>query len=129
MAVFSRQQATAAKLIKKNGTSATLRKFIPAAPDPTKPWVQQPASTVDYTIDIVMFPFDGRSDTYKMQSWSTKFTDIPTGVMQGYFTSKTVVPTLTDVIIINNKTYNLLSINTLAPNGDEVILFDVVLKS
>lgn len=129
MAVFARQQATAARLIKKNGASATLRKFIPAATDPDKPWIQVPASTQDTAIDIVLFPFESKTDSLKTQSWMQKFADIPTGVMQGYFTHKTVKPGLSDVIIVNGKTYTLLNIDVLAPNAREVILYDVVLKA
>ena len=129
MAVFARQQATAAKLIKKNGTTATLRKFISASTDPTTPWVQVPASTSDTTIDIVLFPFESKTDSLKTQSWMQKFADIPTGVMQGYFTHKTVKPSLTDVIIVDGKTYTILNIDVLAPNAREIILYDVVLKA
>lgn len=124
MAVFSRQQATAAKLIKKNGRQAVLRHFI-GATDPTKPWVQLPDTFVDLDVTIVVFPYT--ADSKHTAEWAKKDGDIMTGLSQALMTSKTVRPVLNDLMIFGGKTYSILNIDELAPNG-EPILYTIALK-
>lgn len=130
MAVFGRQQNSAEKLIKKYGANAILRKYTPASVDPLKPWVQVPASQEDTSIIVALFPFTSNSDSYKTQSWASKFGgDIPTGVEQAYVAAKNVTIDNSDTIHINGKAYTILNVNLLAPNAVEKILYDVVLKA
>ena len=68
MAVFARQQATAQKLIKKNGIAGVLRRTEPATPDPLKPWIQLPATTIELPVFVVVFPFDESRSSQKTAS-------------------------------------------------------------
>lgn len=125
MGVFSRQQATAERLIKKNGRSAVLRKFSNTT-DPDKPWVQTPNTITDVKVTIVTLPFV-TTILNLTQEWSRKNGDVMTGIVQALMSSKTVVPTLNDVVIYDNKTYNILNIEILSPNG-EPLLYTMALK-
>lgn len=125
--VYERQQATAKRMIAAKGMSAILSQVTPDFTDPDRPWVQIPGTTTNTNIKIVLLPFDSKFGQYKTQSWEKEFGDVPTGVTQGLMFLLGVVPKVNDTIIAQGVTYNIIDIDTLAPNG-ETILYTLYLR-
>lgn len=128
MAVFARQQATAQKLIKKNGIAGVLRRTLPSVPDPLKPWIQLPATTVELPVTVVLLPFDSRSISQKTRSWAQKNPEIATGLSEALMSDPSVVPQLNDFLVVGTRTFTVLDFDDLAPNLVEKILYTLTLK-
>lgn len=130
MPVFSRQQATAQKLIKKNGISGIIRRNVIAVADPLKPWVQVPDhnDVIQLPVYIVVFPFDARSSSQQTRAWAQSNPELVTGLSEGLMSSTQVIPKLNDIIIAGGRTFNVMAVNELAPNLVEKILFTLTLK-
>ena len=128
MSVFARQQATAQKLIKKNGIEGVLRRTSPAIPDPLKPWIQLPATTIELPVFVVVFPFDERSNSRKTRAWAKKNPDIITGICEALMSSTTVVPQINDLLIVGGRKFTVLDFDDLSPNIVEKILYTLTLK-
>ena len=128
MSVFARQQATAQKLIKKNGIAGVLRRTSPATPDPLKPWIQLPATTIELPVFVVVFTFDERSSSRKTRAWAKKNPDMITGICEALMSSTTVVPQMHDFLIVGNRKFTVLDFDDLSPNIVEKILYTLTLK-
>ena len=128
MSVFARQQATAQKLIKKNGIAGVLRRTSPATPDPLKPWIQLPSTTIEFPVFVVVFPFDESRSSQKTRSWAKKNPDMITGICEALMSSTTVVPQMHDFLIVGNRKFTVLDFDDLSPNIVEKILYTLTLK-
>lgn len=135
MARFARQQATALKLIALNGEDVVWRKLSSTTATNAKPWDQTPASLVetDYTTKMVFLPFNQKDLGYKTESWSKHQQETLIGLVEVLMPKVEFVPSVTDIVIRKDpetgldKVYSVLTMDTLAPNG-EIIMYTIVLK-
>jgi hypothetical protein len=135
MARFARQQETALKLISLNGEDVVWRKLSTTPAPGAKPWDQSPSSLVqeDYTVKMVFLPFNQKDLGYKTESWSKHQQESTIGLVEVLMPKVTFRPSITDVVIRRDpetgldKLYSVLTMDTLAPNG-EIIMYTIVLK-
>lgn len=135
MSRFSRQQATALKLISLNGENVIWRKMIVTEQPGAKPWEQgtQDVTTEDHTAKMVFFPFNQKDLGYKTESWSKHQQETLIGLVEVLMPKVDFVPSITDIVIRKDpetgadKAYSVLTMDTLAPNG-EIIMYTIVLK-
>lgn len=135
MARFAKQQATALKLISINGEDVVWRKLTTTPAPGAKPWDQSPSNVVedDYAARMVFLPFNQKDLGYKTESWSKHQQETLIGLVEVLMPRVDFIPSLTDIVIRKNpetgldKVYSILTMDTLAPNG-EIIMYTIVLK-
>jgi hypothetical protein len=123
MAVYSRQIATALRIIKAKGERCLWASRSAPTADPDKPWLSTPGTEVTYPdTPLVFFPLS--------RLWSdllgyTKGTEVVSGSTYGIMPAVSFSPQLTDIVTrTDGSTLAPLSIEPLAPNG-EVILYTI----
>lgn len=120
MTVYARQIATAKRLIAKYGATCTFRRLPDAPQDADKPWlVTSQGSQQSFAgIKVCILPYSRINRESQQQIGGT---EIQFGDFQGLMASQTFVPTLTDLIVQNGKTYRIKKITTLAPDGTDIL--------
>lgn len=122
MAVYARQAAAAARLIREKGQAVTWSRQVDGAPvDPAQPWKPGPASPVTATVAIVFLPED-RTNFELLRLFGD--TEVPKGKLIGLMAAQAFVPTLKDKVIRDGKALGIRTLDPLAPNG-EVILWTI----
>ena len=113
MGIYDRQIATAKRLIKAKGQLVIWRQPIDGAR--SKPWIANSASSADYNVSIAFFPYGTFTrETIK----ANRNTDVPTVMLYGLMPAVEFIPKIRDIVITPTDTYNVVSIDPLAPNGD-----------
>lgn len=114
MARFDNAIKLAQKLILKNGQSATLRKVQVGIPsDPTKPWATGLNTNTDTAVVAVFFDQKEKFETPETTRQSTQICYIAAGVLS--------IPDIDDLIIQNGQSWKIQDIETLAPNGQDIL--------
>lgn len=114
--IYQRQIDAAKRLIRSKGQLVLWRQFTDS-PTSTK-WKPEPAISTDYNVYVTFFPI---MSVMKEFLRYMKDSDVPVGSVQGYMAAQTFEPTLRDIVIAGSDTYNVKSINNLAPNGDTIL--------
>ncbi len=122
MAEYDRMISTAKRLITKKGAMITWRQVI-NVPNPSKPWetIQQ---TIDHTVPMVILPLDYQGREFLR----TLNNDVPVGDDYGLIPAVEFDPAVSDTVIAHGKTYQVNTVNLIAPNGQKV-LYTVTFKT
>jgi hypothetical protein len=120
MGVFDRATATALRLIKKNGQSVVWRSNFDGSPiDSLKPWNKSDVTPTDNNTVIVFLPIGARVErsTQRTQESDNVFT----GYQYGYMGKVSFPISIKDVVIRNGIELRIKSIDTLSPNGEQIL--------
>lgn len=124
MARFDRQVATAKKLIAKNGKDVIWRVPGFVTPNPDRPWENVDVLPVDHPVRICFLPLNKEMrETIAFR----RGTEVTAGSVMGYMAQVPFEPSVADKVIDGVLTYDIDSIDVLAPNGQK-ILYTVVFK-
>lgn len=118
MSIFQRQIDTAKRLITKNGQLVIWRSLTDNAG--SKSWRPNTPTSTDYNVRVLFIP---NSAGFIELLRYLKGSDIPSGSVKGLMPAVNFEPNLRDVIITPTDTFNIKSINPLAPNGDVIMYF------
>lgn len=121
MGVYDRQIATAKRLIAASGQSVTWRQLSETTPDDAKPWNAANGAPLNHSVSIVFLPINRVN---QQLIHALRGTEVPVGILQGLMGAVSFVPSIKDTVIRNGITYNISSIDPIAPNGD-VILYTI----
>jgi hypothetical protein len=125
MAVYSRQIASAKKLILKYGQNVTWRKLVNGSPvDINQPWKPTSGTVTDYTVSIAFFTtskMNNETQTY------VKGTDIQKGSIIGYMAAVEFAPNPNDVVIRDGEQLVVEAFDVLNVNG-EIIIYELKFK-
>lgn len=132
MGRYDRQIATARRLIRKYGQPCLWADPGTPVPDPERPGMTIPAQPVVYTdIPIAFFPPSvleiGQISNINASLNYARDSDVVTFSLIGYMPKVAFTPNLNGVVTRDGKELFLLNIQTLAPNGDD-ILYMLVFK-
>ena len=113
MNFYERAGASALKLLKKYGQSATLKR-TETTTSPLKPWEPGASTTVSYPVTCVVADFsekmiDGSTIIYGDKRVIVAAKDMP------------VVPCVSDVIAVGATEYTIINVKTIAPAGAAVV--------
>lgn len=127
MAVYSRQIATALRLIAKYGQQATWERRAPGGGTAAKPAT---SVVVSRTVKIAFLPLD--REYLQTTLGKGDGSDIASGMLTGYMGQVDFVPTLKDTVVRNvngvDERYSITDrngIEVIDPNGEGAILYIV----
>lgn len=121
MTVFTRQIATAKRLIGAKGAACLWRVLPDAIQDTNKPWTVAPAAPIEYlNVKIVFLPFTRMNYEFLRQMTGT---EIQIGDTYGLMAQQTFKPTITDIVIrnVDGQIFNIYNISPLAPDGTDIL--------
>lgn len=133
MSVFDRAIKSAKRMIEKYGESVTLKTFTYTTPDSSKPWKsaittetvgseEVPVSTSTFFKCVFISPsVSGNSMFGKELLQYLKGTDISTGKIRGFVAGESLIAKLNDVILRGNEELKILGIDTISPNGRNIL--------
>lgn len=114
--VYSRQIATAQRIIKAKGAKCTWRQRPDVADDDDKPWNAEERPPVDKPVSIAFFP-----DGQKTFAALMKGEDAPEGVEIGYMGAVDFEPAVGDTVIRNGVGLRVASVTPLQPDGTPIL--------
>lgn len=121
MTVYSRQIATAIRLLDKYGQFIKWRQIKDGLPtDIAQPWKPSIAAPKDLDkIKVAFFP--NNRVTYESLRSLITGQEISTGNTLGYMASQLFLPSLKDTLIRNGKEYRLESISEINVDGSPIL--------
>lgn len=127
MGVFDRQIESARRLIKKNGQTVTWRQVTNGPPaDPDKPWKPGSPVETDYPETKIVFLPITTGNRFMSRRYKNN-SDVPEGTLYGIMEQVDFTPTQKDEVIRDGVTYNVIAFDTLDPNGEGSIIYELEL--
>ena len=127
MGVFVRQIESARRLIRKKGQLVTWRKITNGPPaDSAKPWQPGVPVQTDYPETAIVFLPITTVNTFLSRRYKNN-SDIPEGTLYGIMEAVGFQPSQKDQVIRDRVTYNVTAFDTLDPNGEGSIIYELEL--
>jgi len=137
MGVYDSQIALALRLIAAKGATATWQKHVEITPDPEQPWKTQPAPTLQdqpppvsgpsYQVKMVLL--EPKQDIRYPLWHLMQGTEIPAGAPFALMAQVPFEPQTNDIVVVGTKNYVVKSIDVVAPNDVEKILYKIQLAA
>lgn len=113
---YSKQIASAKRMIKAKGQAATWREPADTTPDPDKPWRSTANAPADHNVNVVTLP-DGQARFAALISG----TDVPEGTELAYMAAVDFEPTVRATLIRDGKAQRITYLTPIAPDGTPII--------
>lgn len=115
MAFYDQEIIVATTLISDFGKDVTLRRYTDAAaPDPNRPWLKGSRSSSDTVVKAVLLQFSEKDIDGTLVLMGDK-----KALIAG--SSLTTRPTNRDKLIDGSDEWSIISVQTLSPNGQEIL--------
>lgn len=125
MADYSRQIATAQRLIAKYGAACTWITSVEAAPNADTPHIPGNVTETQHSVLAAVFPFDDQI----RQTMDLRGRDVPQGSQYALMGQVDFSPAVTDLLRLPDGTdWRVMAIKELNPDNTGVILYTVLLQ-
>lgn len=122
---YASQIDAARSMIARKGANATWH-VNTSTPDPSQPWNELSGVSQDYSVSIVLLPFD--SFTRRMFGYSEGYA-VPVGTVAGYMAGGyDFSPALRDTVSVEGHTYVVRAIDKINPDAAADILYVLELR-
>jgi hypothetical protein len=113
MAVYTAQIELATRLIKEKGKALVLRRSLGTTPTlADEPWKPAPAAPTDFAFQGVLL------DKAMLHKPGSKIIEGSQFILVSVFAA---VPTPADIMVDGSELWQIISVETLAPNGEHII--------